>query len=279
MSKPLPDGGHHTLAVVTADGQTSNTMRLNDADLWWVQGDEGEAATAGGWIRAFGRGLVDDSSGGASAAAQAPPAALQRDWAQLAGHGGWDNSVQLERLRELVTTHGDWLSAPRAAPATTLTLTPLGESNAALGESRDTSKKISLAAAKDASTFAAEFAIPASTPPGNYSVSISNGAGGAPSALDCYENPNRTRVRSIEIKTAAPSRQQRPIFYVDGPSGLNHTSDPSQVPAYGTKGDGRPIDATPIFKAALAQAGAVAGTANCNINANFIFNFPLKMQR
>lgn len=50
--------GRHTVAVRTSDGRVSNTQALNDACLWWAQGDAGPAATAGGWIRAFGRELA-----------------------------------------------------------------------------------------------------------------------------------------------------------------------------------------------------------------------------
>ena len=263
ISDPLPSDlpkRRHTIAVVTDNGRVSNTLRLNDAELWWVQGDEGEDATAGGWIRAFGRELVEPSSVSAS---QLPSQPLKQEWAELSRHGAWDSSVQLERLKSLVARHGDWLTTPPAAPTTTLTLTPVGDSS-------QEQKSISIIAkAGHVSTYAAEFDVPISVLPGEYNVTIRSGAEGAPSPLDCFENLNRTRVRSIVIKPAMPTRAQRPTIFVEGPSGLNQSQDPFQVPAYGTKGPGTPIDATPLLKAALAKAQAAATSGDAGATVAF----------
>ena len=262
MSDPLPSNlpkRRHTVAVVTDDGQVSNTVRLNDAELWWVQGDEGEQATAGGWIRAFGRELIDPSTD----RTQDPPQSLLQEWGRLVRHGAWDASVQLQRLQDLVTSHGDWLTAPSAIPTTTLTLSPTSDSTGSL-------KPVSIIARPGhASTYAAEFAVPIDVAPGEYNVSIRSGPEGALSALDCFENLNRTRVRSIVIKAAMPTRSQRPTIFVDGPSGLNQSQDPFQVPGYGTKGPGTPIDATPILQAALAKAQAVAQSGGAGATVAF----------
>jgi len=39
------------------DGSVSKETLINAPDVWWIQGDEGEAATPGGWLRAFGKSL------------------------------------------------------------------------------------------------------------------------------------------------------------------------------------------------------------------------------
>ena len=39
-------------------GSQSNSILANQPSVWWVQGDGGEFATAGGWLRAFGHGLA-----------------------------------------------------------------------------------------------------------------------------------------------------------------------------------------------------------------------------
>jgi hypothetical protein len=267
MSNPLPatvTPGRHTVAVQTAAGQTSNAVSLNDAELWWVQGDEGVAASAGGWIRAFGRELIDRGA----ALPASPPAALRQAYQEFARLGGWDVDVQLERLRALMANHGDWLTheLDAAAPTTTLLLTPMGGG-----------KPLPLAAtAGSTSTFSARFAVPVGTAPGEYRVSLRSGAGGAESLLDCFENLNRPRVHTIVIEPAQPALATRPTFFVDGPSGVNITSDPWQTPPFGTVGLAEPIDATPGLLAALAKAAASPVGATVRFRAGlFHINGPI----
>jgi hypothetical protein len=47
--------GVYALKVTGKDGKASKEWLINSPDVWWVQGDEGEAATPGGWLRAFGK--------------------------------------------------------------------------------------------------------------------------------------------------------------------------------------------------------------------------------
>lgn len=54
---------------VTAGGSASDPVLVNAPDPWWVQGDEGEAASPGGWLRVFGKSLA--AGGDAAAAAEA----------------------------------------------------------------------------------------------------------------------------------------------------------------------------------------------------------------
>jgi hypothetical protein len=42
---------------VTAGAKASSPFFLNAPDVWWVQGDEGDSATQGGWLRVFGKAL------------------------------------------------------------------------------------------------------------------------------------------------------------------------------------------------------------------------------
>jgi hypothetical protein len=49
--------GVYALKVTGKDGKVSKEWLINSPDVWWVQGDEGEAATPGGWLRAFGKSL------------------------------------------------------------------------------------------------------------------------------------------------------------------------------------------------------------------------------
>ena len=49
--------GVYALKVTGKDGKASKEWLINSPDVWWTQGDEGEAATPGGWLRAFGKAL------------------------------------------------------------------------------------------------------------------------------------------------------------------------------------------------------------------------------
>ncbi len=40
-----------------SDVSGSVTIPINDADVWWIQGDEGRKSTPGGWLRVFGRSI------------------------------------------------------------------------------------------------------------------------------------------------------------------------------------------------------------------------------
>ena len=48
---------------IQADGAFSEVRKLNTPQIWWIQGDQVESATPGGWIRVHGGGqlyLADD---------------------------------------------------------------------------------------------------------------------------------------------------------------------------------------------------------------------------
>lgn len=113
---------------------------------------QGSEATAGGWIRAFGRDLTPSSTDD-----DAPPRALVRAFEALgASASGYNTHAQLEKLKELFTGHPEWLTGAPRAPSTTLTLTPVGK-NAHVGGKR-ASPTVLVASA--ASTYSAEFQIP-----------------------------------------------------------------------------------------------------------------------
>jgi hypothetical protein len=49
---------------IVAAGAASEPTLLNEPDPWWIQGDEGEAATAGGWLRVLGKSLTTPDPAG-----------------------------------------------------------------------------------------------------------------------------------------------------------------------------------------------------------------------
>ncbi|TRL40031.1 hypothetical protein FNA46_07100 [Rhizobium straminoryzae] len=53
--------GVYALTLLDASG-TSITTRINSADIYWTQGDAGESATPGGWLRVQGRNIARTAS-------------------------------------------------------------------------------------------------------------------------------------------------------------------------------------------------------------------------
>jgi hypothetical protein len=52
---------------ISDKGAASREFLINAPDAWWLQGDEGDAATAGGWLRVMGKSLAIARPGGRSA--------------------------------------------------------------------------------------------------------------------------------------------------------------------------------------------------------------------
>lgn len=154
--------------------------------------------------------------------------------------GGWDHRAKLPALRAFLAKHAGHLAAPPRTPPTQLVLTPVG----------GTGSPLTIYASEESGGYSATFPVPVHAPPGEYSVAIQTASHGAQlSELDFFESPARPRVRTIVIR-ATQSRNQLPIIWVDGPSGLNLSAN-----ARGEMhGDGRPIDATASLSAALAKA-------------------------
>jgi hypothetical protein len=87
----LPDALHvGVYALRMRDARGAGITWLNLPDPWWIQGDEGGAATAGGWIRVFGTCLSLDK----------PPALrLRHDGGfvplEIVRHSPWDVAARL----------------------------------------------------------------------------------------------------------------------------------------------------------------------------------------
>eukprot|EP01043_Picozoa_sp_COSAG02_P025488 COSAG02_NODE_1435_length_12610_cov_7.021181_2_plen_950_part_00 len=264
--------GNHTIGVVTASGDVSNTMVLNAADLWWVQGDEGAAATAGGWIRAFGRGMRPAPHVNTAEEEPQTPAGLVRDLSRLAT--GWDADGHLAQLRAMAARYPDWFKGAAAAGGSRtpdevaiLVLTPLG-GGAAVTVRPSTTDSLP----KGDSSHSLTFPIPAAVSPGEYSV-VLQGPGGSRSALDFFDCPSIPRVRAVTIRAAAATTSHHPdeptVIWVDGPSGINMTAATTHREPYGTAGDGRPVNATPALLAALSRAASLSGGVTVRLRAGY----------
>ena len=60
------ESGLAACRVISSTGTTSKPFILNAPEVWWLQGDLGDAASPGGWLRLFGRSL--DANGSARVA-------------------------------------------------------------------------------------------------------------------------------------------------------------------------------------------------------------------
>lgn len=269
----LDSGTRHTITVRRADGVASNAMSLNDVEVWWAQGDDGAHATAGGWIRVFGRSLEAPRL----PPAEAPPAirdALSRVAAS------WRYEAQVEQLRELVAQHPEFLEQilkPRRqlSSQTTLTLTPVDAAS-------DMESITKIVAQPSLTAYSASFLLPTTLPPGEYKLSVDSG--GVPSDLDFFERPaeGRTRVQTLTVR--AVEQVVSHIEQVTG-CGINLTyganatggvnSSATDAHPYYTHGSGTAIDCTAKLEAAIARA-ASAKPAVVRLDAGvFHVNGPL----
>ena len=136
----------------------SNVFTVNAPEVWWVQGDAGEAASPGGWVRAFGRGLtlpVPWAALGGEGALRGVAGALARatdraDWAAV--------GVLAARV-QLLAAHQAELRLPSGGVTTTLNLTSSAGVSTVLP-----------ASPQRLTSHSAEFAVPASLPAGRYSI-------------------------------------------------------------------------------------------------------------
>ena len=151
-------------------------------EVWWVQGGEGNASVAGGWLRAFGRNLALLPAGSALAerqrsvegrqlAEQAARAVRRGDWAQA----GDLAAAQVAIAEASKGAHAD------AAINTTVTLCSTASK----------SKCTTLAADGSTSPWAAQFWLPQEMAPGDYVATVSHGGIGIGSGEDILLEGNR----------------------------------------------------------------------------------------
>jgi hypothetical protein len=220
------------ISVVDA-GQQSNELTLNQAEIWWAVGDEGPAATAGGWIRCFGRALRLETVAGST-----PPSSLRAGLAHLSASQNWDP----EALQSLLEEHKLWLA------------------QAALKEKADdvgTGTVLQLVAGSANPVFiqadpgtltgnSATFAVPVDIRTGlDYELSVSTtGVTGPFVAMDTFIDPERPNVRSLLVlhsTTPITALRNRVNISDFGPTGLNHSTGSPTDP---NKWSSHPINAT-----------------------------------
>ena len=239
--------GAYVVQLLGDDGsELSETFLVNAPELWWAQGDRGAAASAGGWIRLFGRGLTlprdererercnvpCELDGVVHALVQAREQE-DVDWRLVASL-----AAQAERLattQRLLQQQEE--SRGGGCGATTLNIT---------ADAPGSHSIVLQASARRLSTFSAEFVVPVATPPGNYSVSLSNGQ--AATGLSWFLSPQQPARNVIEIR-AARQQSTRTFHVVDYgcAGGINRTNPKDLTSA-------EPVDCTAAINRALVAA-------------------------
>lgn len=224
VSAQIPQGtpvGAMAVQVIDADTGTvlSNTYIVNKPELWWVQGDQGDSASPGGWIRLFGRGIA------LSNMTSAGPSYELREIASAISHasdrGDWESLVLLARRAEMLAT----AKVESSSVQTRLNLT-----------STDGNTVVVNANLQRLSTFSAEFTLPKSLPVGNYSVVLSNGQ--ASTQLGWFMEPTQPSKNWIEVQIPFVHTQSPKSFRVTDfgcSGGINSTNEDDPT-------SGEPVD-------------------------------------
>lgn len=243
MKATLPPSlpvGAYSVAVV-CPGATSAPVLVNAASPWWHQGDIGNAATAGGWLRVSGPVIALLPPGGAVAALQRAIRDVRDAMTApgMAGDIAWGADSALAGLAAQLLSLRAQLAAV-ALPRVTVRLQQAGGAPVYLP-----------AEPSNVSAHSAHVPLPADLPPGEYAVAIANGFGedsdaGAPPgsgtfvASTFFESAARPAVGTIPVQ---PAKAWPPAVFP-----VNATADPCILPC-------------PTSDAGLAEALAAAAAA------------------
>lgn len=201
----FPNGSVYNISIVASDvGVSSDATFVNVPDAWWVQGDQGDTASPGGWLRVIGnclslpRGVVNDqhitSENVDSLWSAAQAAAQSRNFSALI-----ESQIRLSRIV------GDG-SADRNVHARTtpsIRLTPVhSNANATPQMKGNVAEPIIISAATENVTLtSAHFLLPSSLTSGEWQVEITNGASGANYVtLDSFVSPAAPHVSTIIVQ-------------------------------------------------------------------------------
>ena len=213
-------------------------------------GDGGNFSTPGGWARVLGRGLSLEADRAAAALGPEPRREAEATAEAIAAAARRGDFGEVERLATEQLEHARRQAQPRGL-VTTLTLTPTSGG-----------RGITLTApVANLSAVSAHFPVPDSVHPGEYYVSVSNGAAtgelrsfrseGADGCShdDCYVRTLTIRASSA---TAFPSKRF-PVADFGCPGGAAHNCSASGM------GCAQPSNATAAVHRAIAAAGAAGG--------------------
>jgi hypothetical protein len=241
----FPDGAF-ALTVACPTG-ASAPFPVNSATPWWVLGDAGRAATPGGWLRVQGIAVAWLPPEVTAARRRLRLARVAAAAAPGAGSPLVPTPGEAAVAEARAALAAAVAAAGNAAPVTTVRLTPVAGGGAAVDLP---------AVMANATQWSVHVPVPPSLPPGEYTVTVSNGAGcpvgAAPcdggadafTPLDAFISPAEPHVSTVTV--TAPAVWPPPgVFVVTAPS----------IPAPW------PFNASATSDAAVAAAVAAAAAA------------------
>ncbi len=235
--------GIYTLRVLCGDADgASNALSINEPRILWSQGNCGNESTSGGTVRVLGTAISLSSDN----KCQQTVRRRQRD-AEVALRSG-----DFERVAALAK---ELAALPCAAGGATTRLRLTGPKNVTIS-----------ATASSMTEYHAKFALPASLPPGEYTVGLSNGLGVADedfASMSWFESPDHPVVESITVRAPAPVAANAQSFQADtvchavaeGVFDMSKYGPKSGFPAPGQP----PVDSTPALLSAIAAADKAGG--------------------
>eukprot|EP00039_Didymoeca_costata_P032877 m.39678 g.39678 ORF g.39678 m.39678 type:complete len:881 (-) comp9581_c0_seq2:341-2983(-) len=168
----------------------ANTV-VNTPELWWIQGDQGESSSPGGWIRVFGKAIFFDHGINAEIIQR------KRDIRDAAK----DN--QIDRLSGLLTSLQSLQEQQKSLTPPVLRLSSPGQENITIN-----------GMVTNGSLWDGTFEVPKTVLSGlTWSVYVNNGLpGGEFVPLSSFVSPLRPKVTGIKIQT--PTVKELPVFDV-----------------------------------------------------------------
>eukprot|EP01052_Picozoa_sp_SAG31_P002890 SAG31_NODE_105_length_25008_cov_17.439399_3_plen_993_part_00 len=260
----------YVVSLVQSSPASSFEFECGVPEIWWAQGESGNASLVGGWLRLFGRNLALPPAaqhGRTAAAAERRQAvraqALAVESQRAANAGAWAELAELAK-QQLALAAGQQAAAAAAFDNTTLVLCPVGGHDAASSCHRVP------ADVSDSNQWHARFWLPTAVGAGEYTVAVSNGF--AEREMDAFITPTvyaHLKTHTVKSRAAAAWPEDR-TFHVsafgcsggffagtlDGPDpltaqGLNCTYNGAPYVC--------PRDCTAAILAAVHAAGEAGG--------------------
>eukprot|EP00051_Salpingoeca_urceolata_P006518 m.86101 g.86101 ORF g.86101 m.86101 type:complete len:552 (+) comp14864_c0_seq3:146-1801(+) len=178
----MPPGAYTVQMKNHADQPVGKQFQVNYPEIWWVQGDGGDSASPGGWLRVFGKAVAYPA---ASVAANKAHKALETAIALAARLG------DLEAARRLLSeAEASKMAMHNSLAPAQLRLTPVSDASS----STTVSPTIIVPKPVNATVWSAWFQLPENLLPGEYTVEVFNGYGwGKPMAtFETPESPVKT---------------------------------------------------------------------------------------